>query len=77
MLNCLAILTHPRVLRSADELLLEVPGSKRKLRGDRAFSMAAPNLWNNLPLHISEAPSLSIFKTSAVSVNLVKIRLKP
>uniref|UniRef100_A0A669DR24 Reverse transcriptase domain-containing protein n=1 Tax=Oreochromis niloticus TaxID=8128 RepID=A0A669DR24_ORENI len=53
----------PRSLRSADKLLLEVPRSKRKLRGDRAFSIAAPNLWNNLPQHIREAPSLSTFKT--------------
>ena len=61
-------LLHPyapaRGLRSADQLLLEVPRSKRKLRGDRAFSVAAPNLWNNLPLHIRQASSLSIFKTS-------------
>ncbi|XP_032879310.1 uncharacterized protein LOC116974699, partial [Amblyraja radiata] len=53
-----------RCLRSADQLLLEVPRSKRKLRGDRAFSVAAPALWNTLPLHIRQAPSLSIFKSS-------------
>ncbi|XP_055499399.1 uncharacterized protein LOC129701965 [Leucoraja erinacea] len=53
-----------RCLRSADQLLLEVPRSKRKLRGDRAFSVAAPALWNTLPLQIRQAPSLSIFKSS-------------
>ena len=52
-----------RSLRSADQLLLEVPRSKRKLRGDRAFSVAAPRLWNSLPLHIREAPSLPVFKS--------------
>ena len=64
----LSELLHPyapaRCLRSADLLLLEVPRSKRKLRGDRAFSVAAPKLWNELPLHIRQASSLSIFKTS-------------
>ena len=52
-----------RCLRSADQLLLEVPRAKRKLRGDRAFSAVGPKLWNDLPLHIRQAPSLSIFKT--------------
>lgn len=52
-----------RCLRSADQLLLEVPRSKRKLRGDRAFSIAAPKLWNGLPLYVRQAPSLSTFKT--------------
>ncbi len=63
----LSELLHPyapaRSLRSADLLLLEVPRSKRKLRGDRAFSVAAPRLWNELPIHIRQASSLSIFKT--------------
>ncbi len=64
----LSELLHPcapaRCLSSADQLLLEVPRSKRKLGGDRAFSVAAPKLWNDLPLHIRQAPSLSVFKTS-------------
>ena len=38
-------------LRSADQLLLVAPKTKRKLRGDRAFSVTAPKLWNKLPLH--------------------------
>ena len=63
----LSKLLHPyptcRSLRSADQLLLRVPKTKLKLRGDRAFSVAAPKLWNNLPLHIRQASSLSNFKT--------------
>lgn len=63
----LSELLHPYApawcLRSADLLLLEVQRSKRKLRGDRAFSVATPKLWNELPLHIRQASSLSIFKT--------------
>ncbi|KAL6455414.1 hypothetical protein MHYP_G00361580 [Metynnis hypsauchen] len=56
-----------RSLRSADLSLLAVPKTKRKLRGDRAFSVAAPKLWNDLPLHIRQADSLSAFKSSLKS----------
>ncbi|XP_042341014.1 uncharacterized protein LOC121942011 [Plectropomus leopardus] len=55
--------TPLRSLRSADQLLLSVPKTKRKLRGDRAFAVAAPKLWNDLPLHIRQASSLSVFKS--------------
>jgi len=52
----LSELLHPytpaRCLRSADQLLLEVPRAKRKLRADRTFSAAGPKLRNDLPLHI-------------------------
>lgn len=52
-----------RSLRSDDQLLLTVPKTKRKLRGDRAFAVSAPKLWNDLPLHVKQASSLSVFKT--------------
>lgn len=51
-----------RTLRSANLDLLVVPRSKLKNRGDRAFSIGAPRLWNNLPPEIRTAPTLSIFK---------------
>jgi len=63
----LSELLHPytpnRHLRSADQLLLNVPRTKSKLRGGRCFSVAAPTLWNNLPLHIRQASILSAFKS--------------
>ena len=63
----LSELLHPytptRPLRSADQLLLNVPRTKSKLRGGRCFSVAAPTLWNNLPLHIRQAATLSAFKS--------------
>ena len=31
--------------------------------GDRAFSVIAPTIWNNLPTHIRDAPSLDSFKS--------------
>ena len=43
-------------------LNLKVPKT-RKCAGDRAYSVAAPRLWNNLPLHIRNAPSVASFKT--------------
>ena len=52
-----------RALRSADLLLLEVPRARQKARGDRAFSVAGPRLWNALPLHIRSAQSLAVFKS--------------
>ncbi len=59
-------LLHPYMpthsLRSADQLFLNVPKTKRKLRGDHAFAVAAPKLWNDLPLPIRQASSLSLFK---------------
>lgn len=47
-------------LRSTDHSLLAV----LKTRGDRAFVVVAPKLWNELPLHIRQAKSLSAFKSS-------------
>ena len=43
--------------RPADQLLLMVPKARLKLRGDRTFSVAAPRLWNELPLHVRQASS--------------------
>ena len=51
-------------LRSASGLKLKYPSLKlKKTLGDRAFSSAAPNLWNNLPLHIHLVDNFERFKT--------------
>lgn len=55
--------TPTRSLRSADKLLLQVPKTNRKLRGDRAFSVVAPKLWNDLPQPIKKATSVTHFKS--------------
>ncbi len=52
-----------RALRSADHLLLVVRRAKLKSRGDRAFAVAAPKLWNSLPLYIRQAQTLVVFKS--------------
>ena len=41
-----------RVLRSSNNHLLDKPVAKLKTHGDRAYSVAAPKLWNKLPLDI-------------------------
>ena len=51
-----------RSLRSANDGLLVVPRSRTTCYGDRAFSILAPKLWNNLPRKVKEAPSLPTFK---------------
>ena len=51
-----------RQLRSADGLLLSQPRSRLVNFGDRAFSCAAPRLWNRLPRHIRESGSTPVFK---------------
>ena len=51
-----------RNLRSANQHLLEVPSTRLKTFGDRAFSVYAPRLWNAMPIHVKQAPSLALFK---------------
>ena len=52
-----------RFLRSISANLLQVPRTERRTWGDRAFSVAAPTLWNSLPSHIKVSPTLSSFKS--------------
>ena len=53
---------HPALqLCSSDKMLLEEPRTKG-MHGDRAFSVAGPTLWNELPMSLRESGSLDIFK---------------
>ena len=52
-----------RNLRLSGKLLLTTKKTNTVNYGDRAFSVCAPKLWNNLPLHIRQAKSLSSFKS--------------
>jgi hypothetical protein len=49
-------------LRSDDKMQLIVPSSCRVTYGDRAFTVAAPILWNSLPVHIRLLETVSQFK---------------
>ncbi len=55
----------PRNLRlRTDVLKLNVPCSKWLWGwGDRAFSVAAPQLWSHVPYENRAAPSVNIFKS--------------
>ena len=48
--NLLSFYQPDRVLRSCSQLLLQSNVASRKY-GDRSFSVAAPKLWNSLPMH--------------------------
>ena len=52
-----------RTLRSGFQNQLVVPRSSTTTYGDRAFSIAAPKLWNSLPVTFKDIDSLDIFKT--------------
>lgn len=52
-----------RSFRSRDHHLLAVPRSSSKRRGDRAFAVVGPKLWNTLPLHVKSASTLAEFKS--------------
>ena len=51
----------PRSLRSSDQHLLYLPRT-RTVTGGRAFSSAAPKVWNSLPISIRSSPSISSYK---------------
>ena len=54
-----------RGLRSASLSLLHVPRSNQKTYGDRAFAVAAPRLWNALPIQMRQpGTTLDTFKRS-------------
>jgi len=42
--------------------LLDEPGANLKTYGERAFSVAAPRLWNKLPLQIRLTSTEAVFK---------------
>ena len=55
---------YSRSLRSASQKLIVVHRTNMKTYGDRAFSIAGPKLWNQLPLSIRELSSIDSFKKS-------------
>ncbi len=51
-------------LRSSGWPFLAISWSNHKTKGDRAFSVRAPQLWNDLPEEIREANTLGVFETT-------------
>jgi len=60
--DMLSLRQSQRHLRSSQKMLLTVPRSRLRRSGDRAFSVAAPALWNVLPLSLKSSSSTDIFK---------------
>ena len=52
-----------RKLRSSSAFLLKQNKWNLKSYGFRTFTVAAPFLWNSLPLEVKSSPSLNIFKS--------------
>ena len=53
-----------RSLRSTNSRTLTVPRARQRSYGDRAFSVVAPKLWNELPLDLRNIDTLDAFKVS-------------
>ena len=53
-----------RTLRSSNNRLLDKPRANLKTYSERAFSVAAPRLWNKLPLQIRLSSSEAVFKAN-------------
>ena len=51
-----------RCLRSSSNYNLSQPRSRLKSRGDRAFAVVGPKLWNSLPVSLRLLSSLYEFK---------------
>ena len=60
--NMLSPYVPSRPLRSEDKLLLITPRWRLKNFGKRSFVVAAPMLWNSLPLELKLSPSIESFK---------------
>ena len=54
-------------IRQSSQYLLDVPSSNLKTYGDRAFSVCAPKLWNDLPSNVIKC---------SFSINSLKSKLK-
>ena len=48
--------------RASESYMLEVPFTKHKTFADRSFSIAGPQLWNDLPVYIKQSCDLETFK---------------
>ncbi len=61
--DLLSLYSPGRGLRSSNQKLLLVPRSRLEKKGDQAFAIAGPKLWNSLPVSIRIIATDSLFKT--------------
>ena len=50
-------------LRSTESIMLMIPRTKFKTRGNRSFAAAAPKLWNKLPVQVRRSQDIQTFKS--------------
>ena len=60
--------TVERKTRSSEANFLQIPDTRTKTFGDRAFSWAAPTLWNRLPVKLRKMDNLEGFKSAIKTV---------
>jgi len=63
LLDLLNIYIRSRTLRSSSSLTLVLPRTRTTSMGSRAFSFAAPYLWNLLPQDVRNSESIHVFKS--------------
>ena len=51
-----------RSLRSGNQKLLDIPKTRLKTAGDRAFATTAPKIWNELPMELRNCENVLDFK---------------
>jgi hypothetical protein len=59
---CIADRPDRRFIRSAETYRLHVPPCRLSTVGSRAFPVAGPRIWNDLPEEVTSAQSLRIFR---------------
>ena len=62
----------PGALRSSSRSLQYILAINSKTYGERAFSTAAPQLWNAIPEYVKNAESVALFKTKLKTILLWK-----
>ena len=60
--DMLTIYNPSRSLRSSAKKILDKPRVSLRNYGERTFSFATSDMWNNLPYELKSAPSLVCFK---------------
>ena len=67
---------HKCSLRSCSQELLSVPRSRTVTYSDRAFSIAGPRLWNELPFSLRKAADINAFKRQLKPISSRKFIFK-
>ena len=73
LLDSLVNYQPTRTLRSSSHNLLIVPNRVKTVTASRAFRVAAPTIWNNLPDFVKVADSFNVFKRRSNVICLTRL----